>query len=60
MKTQIQKYDKGVTKLSAGCADFKRFLKEGLTDKEIAAKYTPTELVALLRYNWNRITDDRK
>ena len=56
------KYEPNSTvKLTAGVADLKRFFKERkLSDKQIAEKYAPAELVALLRYNWNRITDDRK
>lgn len=49
------------TKLTAGVDDLKRFFKERkLSDKEIAKSYRPEELVALLRYNWNQIIDDRQ
>jgi hypothetical protein len=47
-------------RLSAGVADLKRFFLDGKTDEDIANRYGKTELVALLRFNQNRIKDDRK
>ncbi len=60
--THAMKYEPNrTTKLTLGVTDLKRFFKDRkLSDQEIAKSYRPEELVSLLRFNWNRITDDRQ
>lgn len=45
--------------LPAGVADLRRKIRKGETDDQLAESYGKKELIALLRYNINRIKDNR-